>query len=238
MLVAKPRIASSFTQIWFAAAVQRVAVSGCAATRFCEPRFSITQTTGVLKLLPSSSGITRRTVGTKRRAWAIRNAKRKTQRVQLYRELVKLTKKTVGYARRCIQALCLRKHPKAAPLAATMKRTVALALNVVDQTERRVFSGESVSGKRESRVDLRRSFLTLFAKVEEDALWAQDLFIYGLPDLGHRVHYSRWQSSRLRPSGGDDEAARDLLWSPCRAGCLRRRFRCERQSCRAQGDEH
>jgi len=80
----------------------------------------------------------------KRRAWAIRNAKRKTQRVPLYRELVGVTKKTIGYARRSAAALRLRKHAMAAPLADAMQSTIELALQVVDQTERRVFAGESV----------------------------------------------------------------------------------------------
>lgn len=80
----------------------------------------------------------------KRRAWAIRNAKRKARRVSLYRELVKVTKKTIGYARRCVQALRLRKHAMAAPLADSIQSTIELALQVVDQTERRVFTGESV----------------------------------------------------------------------------------------------
>ena len=80
----------------------------------------------------------------KRRAWAIRNAKRKTQRVTLYRELVKITKKTIGYARRCVQALRLRKHIEAPDLADSMQEMIDLALQVVDQTERRVFAGESV----------------------------------------------------------------------------------------------
>ncbi len=80
----------------------------------------------------------------KRRAWAIRNAKRKAQRVPLYRKLVKIAKKTIGYARRCVAALRLRKHVMPSPLAASIQVTIELALKVVDQTERRVFAEESV----------------------------------------------------------------------------------------------
>lgn len=80
----------------------------------------------------------------KRRAWAIRNAKKQKQRVPLYRELVNTAKKTIGYARRCVQALRLRNHTAAPEFADSMQSTIDLALQVVDQTERRVFGGESV----------------------------------------------------------------------------------------------
>ena len=83
----------------------------------------------------------------KRRAWAIRNAKRQRQRVPLYRELVKMTKKTIGYARRTTAALRLRKHIAAPASADAMQSMIELASKVVDQTERRVFGGESVPAK-------------------------------------------------------------------------------------------
>lgn len=80
----------------------------------------------------------------KRKAWAIRNAKRQSQRVPLYRDLVKVTKKTIGYARRALQALRCRKHPMATGCADAIQDMIELALQIVDQTERRVFAGESV----------------------------------------------------------------------------------------------
>lgn len=80
----------------------------------------------------------------KRRAWAIRNAKRQKKRVPLYRELLKITKKTTGYAQRSRAALAMRKHPLAASSADSMKDTIELAIRVIDQTERRLFAGESV----------------------------------------------------------------------------------------------
>lgn len=80
----------------------------------------------------------------KRRFWAIRNAKRMSHRVVLYRELLKLTKKSIGYAKRSVQALKLRKHPLAPSHANAMQDTIALAERVVSQTKRRIFDGESV----------------------------------------------------------------------------------------------
>lgn len=80
----------------------------------------------------------------KRRALAISNAKSMKQRVPLYRELTKLARKVIGYAKRTAQALRLRKHPLAASLANSMLEMIELANQVVSQTERRVFQGESV----------------------------------------------------------------------------------------------
>jgi IS5 family transposase len=80
----------------------------------------------------------------KRRAWAIRNAKRKTQRLALYRELVAVAKESIADSRRCVQTLRLSKQVLAAAIADSMQDTIELALKVVDQTARRVFHGESV----------------------------------------------------------------------------------------------
>jgi IS5 family transposase len=80
----------------------------------------------------------------KRRAWGINNAKSMTQRIPLYRDLLKVTRKTIGYAKRTMQALKLRKHPLAAPYTESICETIELANQVVDQTERRIFDGESV----------------------------------------------------------------------------------------------
>jgi len=80
----------------------------------------------------------------KRRAFAIFNAKRQSKRLPLYRDLLKVTKKTIGYARRAVAALHMRKHPLAAKYAEEISHFVGLADKVVDQTERRVIQGEAV----------------------------------------------------------------------------------------------
>ncbi len=80
----------------------------------------------------------------KRRALAIGNAKRMKQRVPLYRDLFKFTRKTVGYARRVVASLRMRKHPLASEQADTLDHFVALAEKVIEQAERRVLHGESV----------------------------------------------------------------------------------------------
>jgi transposase, IS5 family len=80
----------------------------------------------------------------KRRALAISNAKRMKQRVPLYRDLLKVTTRTIGYARRAQMALRMRKHPLAPANADRLAHFIALAERVVAQTERRVFHDESV----------------------------------------------------------------------------------------------
>jgi IS5 family transposase len=76
---------------------------------------------------------------------AIENANRNSKRIPLYRDLLKVTKKTIGYSRRVIAALRMRKHPFALHYADLIEHFVMLANKVVDQTERRVLHGESLS---------------------------------------------------------------------------------------------
>jgi len=80
----------------------------------------------------------------KRRASAIANAKRMAQRVPLYRDLLKVTHKTISYAKRTVAALHRRKHPLAPAYAHSLQETIELAERVADQAERRVFAGEAV----------------------------------------------------------------------------------------------
>ncbi len=80
----------------------------------------------------------------KRRFVAIENANRNSKRIPLYCDLLKATKKTIGYSRRVIAALRMRKHPAAPYYADLIEHFVMLANKVVDQTERRVLQGESL----------------------------------------------------------------------------------------------
>jgi transposase, IS5 family len=80
----------------------------------------------------------------KRRSLAISNAKRAKQRVPLYRDLLKVTHKTIGYARRAVAALRIRKHVLAPYQAEQLSHFVVLADRVAEQAERRVLRGESV----------------------------------------------------------------------------------------------
>lgn len=78
----------------------------------------------------------------KRRALGITNAKNKRIRKNKYMDLLKVTRKTIGYAR--VAVVELRKHGAATNLSQELEHYIGLALQVVEQTERRVIKGESV----------------------------------------------------------------------------------------------
>jgi IS5 family transposase len=62
----------------------------------------------------------------KRRNLAIVNARRQTQRIPLYRDLLKSASRSLGYARRVLAALRMRKHPLALPFAETLAHFIGL----------------------------------------------------------------------------------------------------------------
>ena len=83
----------------------------------------------------------------KRRHMAIVNAKNQAQRLQRYRELLKITRETIRYARQALEPL--RQDAGlfaglARQLADRLDHYLPLAEHVVAQTQRRVFHGESV----------------------------------------------------------------------------------------------
>ena len=80
----------------------------------------------------------------KRRLFAINNAKRMKQRMKPYLDLLKVTKKTLGYARRTVGALKRSKHLFAPKHLSTLQELIELTMRVIDQTERRILAGESV----------------------------------------------------------------------------------------------
>jgi len=80
----------------------------------------------------------------KRRLFTINNAKRMKQRMAPYLDLLKVTKKTLGYARRTVGALKQSKHALAQDHLAALQELIELTTRVIDQTERRILQGESV----------------------------------------------------------------------------------------------
>jgi transposase, IS5 family len=77
----------------------------------------------------------------KRRAIAILHVGRMARRVPLYKDLLKITHKTVRAAERAIEQLARR---GAIGFVATLSHFLPLVKRVIDQTERRVLGGESV----------------------------------------------------------------------------------------------
>jgi len=90
-----------------------------------------------------------RTRVVKKRTFAVANAKRTEERVKLYRELVKYAEEVLDYAREGTRKLKRLEGTKdareaARAVAGEIKQMADLLARVIDQTKRRVFSGERV----------------------------------------------------------------------------------------------
>jgi IS5 family transposase len=120
----------------------------------------------------------------KRRNLAINNAKQMSKRLPLYRELIKATKKTIGYARRAIATLRMRIHPLAPCHADLIEHFAYLADRVVDQTERRVLRDEPVPAE-EKIVSIFEEHTDIIRKGGRDTLY------------GHKVCLSTGRSSLI-----------------------------------------
>jgi len=83
----------------------------------------------------------------RKRALGILNAKRNKARVKLYRDLLKITRKTVGDAERVADELTHAAPTDwitAVAITAELRRFIPLVRRVIDQAERRVLKGETV----------------------------------------------------------------------------------------------
>ena len=82
----------------------------------------------------------------KKIAYRIQNTKKKAKKNKLYRKLVTLTEKTVGYAVEAIHQLefLLHESDEAIQLLFELKSVLELTNRVISQTERRVFMGEKL----------------------------------------------------------------------------------------------
>lgn len=110
----------------------------------------------------------------KRRALAISNAKRMKQRVPMYLDLLKVTKKSIGYARRTVAALRMHNHLFAPFHADSISHFAGLAEKVVDQTERRVIDEESVPAE-EKIVSIFEEHTDIIRKGGRDTLYGHKL---------------------------------------------------------------
>jgi IS5 family transposase len=80
----------------------------------------------------------------KRRMLAVRYAKKEAQRTAAYRDLLKLARKSVGYATGAIPLAKDQAGIEGLALGCELERYVGLSRRVIEQTERRVLKGESV----------------------------------------------------------------------------------------------
>lgn len=123
----------------------------------------------------------------KRRALGILNARRQVDRVPHYRDLTKMTVKAMGYARDAATALeqadfaDLGAALSADNLTRQIRHFLALAKQVVEQTERRVFKGESVPAS-EKIVSIFEPHTDIIVKDRRETLY------------GHKVALTTGQS--------------------------------------------
>jgi transposase, IS5 family len=116
----------------------------------------------------------------KRRFIGINNAKKQTDRERLYRDLIKVTEKTVGYARYVVQALDAaypaeaKEQPGLRNLYATLRHYIELTERVLDQTRRRILDGESVPAA-EKVVSIFEPHTDIIVKDRRETLYGHKL---------------------------------------------------------------
>jgi len=127
----------------------------------------------------------------KRRALGILNARKNTDRVSLYRDLLKVARKTLNDAERVRREL---KHvPTTAPLTAMaleaeLEHYGALAAQVIRQTERRVIAGESLRPE-DKIVSIFEPHTDIIIKDQREIFFGHKVTITGgaLTDAGLRL---------------------------------------------------
>jgi IS5 family transposase len=112
----------------------------------------------------------------KRRMLAIQHTGSKRERTAAYRNLLKVAKKSVGYARRAIEHL--KDHTGAQKLATELAHFSQLLEQVMDQTQRRVLEGEKVPAS-EKLVSLFEPHTDIIVKDRRDTLYGHKVFVTG-----------------------------------------------------------
>lgn len=114
----------------------------------------------------------------KRRMLGVMNAKGKKAREKQYKDLLVITGKTAGYAERASRILT--KHP-AAPaeqMVQELSHYIDLAHKVIDQTQRRVFQGESIPAS-EKVVSIFESHTDIIIKDRRDTYYGHKICLTG-----------------------------------------------------------
>ena len=114
----------------------------------------------------------------KRRAMDVLNAKNKRKRTKAYRDLLKVTSETVGYAQEAVGQLEACGDVVADLAAAEITRYIGLAERVIDQTERRVVHGESVPAS-EKLVSIFEPHTDIIIKDRRDTYYGHKLTLTG-----------------------------------------------------------
>jgi len=114
----------------------------------------------------------------KRRMLAIQRAKTKEARVALYRDLLKVAGKVLGYARAAREVLADSAQERLRRLAFALNRYARLLERVMDQTERRVLQGQSVPAG-EKVVSIFEAHTDVIVKDGRETLYGHKVYLTG-----------------------------------------------------------
>jgi IS5 family transposase len=124
------------------------------------------------------SGIVNHRRRAKRRMLAIQHANSKKVRKQHYRDLLKVTCDTVGYVQNCIDILKQHHDGVAMAVCEDLKATTALALCVIDQTQKRVLHGFTVPAA-EKVVSIFEPHTDVIVKDRRDTFYGHKVYLTG-----------------------------------------------------------
>jgi transposase, IS5 family len=116
------------------------------------------------------------TLRAKRRSLGILNTGSAKQRKALYRDLLKVTAKTVSQAERMVPALLAMGTEDAVKLGFELEHFAALARRVIDQTERRVLAGEKVPAS-EKVVSIFEEHADVIVKDRRETYYGHKIFL-------------------------------------------------------------
>ena len=125
---------------------------------------------------PGFSNHTRRA---KRRMTAVMNAKTKKQRESAYADLIKITRKVIGYSRAAVETIKKSaSHPDSLLVLSDIEHYAGLAENVVDQTILRVMMGESVDAQQKV-VSIFEPHTDVIVKSRRDTVFGHKICLTG-----------------------------------------------------------
>ncbi len=114
----------------------------------------------------------------KRRHLEVMNARNEGQRLLAYRDLLKITKKTIGYAKQAVVHLSAYSEARAELLAAKLSHYIELSERVIDQTERRLLKNESVPAQ-EKIVSIFEPHTDIIRKDRRDTYYGHKVTLSG-----------------------------------------------------------
>lgn len=114
----------------------------------------------------------------KRRMLGVQRAKNKEKRKPLYRDLLKVSRKVLGYSVAARNALADAGEERMRRLAYELNRYRLLLERVIDQTERRVLKGETVSAG-EKVVSIVEPHTDIIVKDGRETLYGHKIYLTG-----------------------------------------------------------